>query len=172
MDERQIDKLLARIASGDNQAFEELYDKTRRGVFSFIYSYLNNYESTEDVMQTVYLKVKLNIDKYRLGTNGRAWLLEIAKNLALNEIKQRKSAEYKDELIGGNAAVQAPTGEITDIMRRTLTEEEQRIVILHVLWGYKHREIARIMDVPTGTITSKYKRSISKMQQALKEVRA
>ena len=172
MDERQIDKLLCRISTGDNQAFEGLYDKTRRGVFSFIYSYLNNYESTEDVMQTVYLKVKLNIDKYRQGTNGRAWLLEIAKNLALNEIKQRKSAEYKNELISGNAVVQAPTGEITDIMRRTLTKEEQRIVILHVLWGYKHREIARIMDVPTGTITSKYKRSISKMQQALKEVRA
>ena len=63
MDERQIDKLLTRISTGDNEAFEELYEKTKRGVFSFVYSYLDNYASTEDVMQTVYLKIKLNIDK-------------------------------------------------------------------------------------------------------------
>ena len=41
-----------------------------------------------------------------------------------------------------------------------LDEEEQRIVTLHVLWGYKHREIADIIGSPTGTVTSKYKRAI------------
>lgn len=171
MDERQIDKLLVRVSNGDNDAFEELYDKTKRGVFSFVYSYLKNYESTEDVMQTVYLKVKLNIDKYRHGTNGRAWMLEIAKNLSFNEIKRRKSTEYKDGLVS-SSTVREPSGEVTDVMRRVLSEEEQRIVILHVLWGYKHREIARELGVPTGTVTSKYKRSINKMQQALKEEKA
>ena len=169
MDERQTDKLLIRISQGDNDAFVEFYELTRRGVFTFLYSYLNNYALVEDVMQTVYLKVKLNIDKYASGTNGRAWLLQIAKNSALNELRKRKSVEYKDGLIAGEVKQFAPSGEITDVMRRVLTEEEQRIVILHVLWGYKHREIARELDVPTGTVTSKYKRSISKMRQALKE---
>ncbi|MCX4286666.1 MAG: RNA polymerase sigma factor [Clostridia bacterium] len=169
MDERQIDKLLTRISTGDNEAFEELYEKTKRGVFSFVYSYLDNYASTEDVMQTVYLKIKLNIDKYKQGTNGRAWMLQIAKNLALNELKRRKNAEYNDGLISSEPTV-ALSGEVTDTMRRTLTVEERQIVILHVLWGYKHREIAKELGVPTGTVTSKYKRSVSKMQAALKEV--
>lgn len=171
MDERQIDKLLTRISLGDNNAFEELYENTRRGVFSFVYSYVKNYESAEDVMQAVYLKVKLNIHRYRHGTNGRAWMLEIAKNLALNEIKRRNDVAYKDDVLN-TTVVHMCSGEITDVMQRTLSEEEQRIVILHVLWGYKHREIARILGVPTGTVTSKYKRSINKMQQALKEVKA
>ncbi len=171
MDERQIDRLLVRISSGDNRAFEEFYEKTKRGVFSFVYSYLKNYESTEDVMQTVYLKVKLNIDKYRRGSNGRAWLLEIAKNLSLNELKRRKSTEYKDGLITASKTPE-PSGEVTEIMKRVLSEEEQRIVVLHVLWGYKHKEIAKELGVPTGTVTSKYKRSINKMQQTLKEEKA
>jgi RNA polymerase sigma-70 factor (ECF subfamily) len=54
-------------------------------------------------------------------------------------------------------------------MDRALTDEEQRIIILHVLWGYKHREIGKILDCPTGTVTSKYKRAIEKMRKALKE---
>lgn len=171
MDEKQTDKLLVEIANGDNDAFVEFYEQTKRGVFSFLYSYLNNYAAVEDVMQTVYLSVKLNIRQYRAGTNGRAWLLQIAKNLALNELKKRKTTEYKDGLIACSDR-QEPSGEINDLMKRVLTEEERRIIILHVLWGYKHREIAAIIGLPTGTVTSKYKRSINKMQQALKEAGA
>ena len=50
-----------------------------------------------------------------------------------------------------------------------LSEEEQRIVTLHVQWGYKHRELAQILGCPTGTVTSKYKRAIEKLRKALKE---
>lgn len=167
MDGRQIDKLLIRISRGDNDAFAALYEETRRGVFSFLYSYLKDYEDTEDAMQTVYLKVKLNAAQYRHGTNGRAWLLQIAKNLALNEVKSHKRTQWEEppqEVI----EPPLPLG-ITDVMNRVLTEEECYIINLHVLWGYKHREIAKEMHCPTGTVTSKYKRSIAKLKTALKE---
>ena len=58
---------------------------------------------------------------------------------------------------------------IIGIMKRCLTNEEEKIVILHVLWGYKHREIAEILNCPTGTITSKYKRAVQKVKDKLKE---
>lgn len=168
MDERQVDKLLVKISRGDNVAFEDLYNNTRRGVFSFLYSYFKNYEDTEDAMQTVYLKVKLNIAQYSHGTNGRAWLLQIAKNCALNELHKKKYEERIDE----NTimpAQNAYSGEVATAMRKVLSPEEERIVILHVLWGYKHREIAKELNCPVGTVTSKYKRSISKLKEVLKE---
>lgn len=167
MDERQIDKLLTEVARGNNAAFEVLYEKTKRGTFSFIYSYLKCYEDTEDVMQNVYLKIKLNIDKYTSGTNGRAWILQIAKNLALNELNKRKRVEYLDEV--ETRAEEISCGSITEVMQKELSEEEYRIVTLHILWGYKHREIGEMINCPTGTVTSKYKRSIKKLKQALKE---
>ncbi len=168
MDKRQIDKLLVKISRGDDAAFGELYELTKKGVFSFLYSYLKNYENTEDVMQTVYLKVKLNIAQYRPETNGSAWILQIAKNQALNELHKSRRVNYTDEL--SITEQPATVGGITEAMGKVLTEEEQHIIILHVLWGYKHREIADQMGCPTGTVTSKYKRSIAKLKQALKEV--
>ena len=58
MKKAEIDKLLQKTAKGDNAAFERLYEKTKRGVFAFLYTYLQNYADTEDAMQTVYLKIK------------------------------------------------------------------------------------------------------------------
>ena len=129
---------------------------------------MGNRADAEDVMQNTYLKIKLNADKYTAGTNGRAWILQIAKNLALNELSKRRRAES-----GGDGEAEAqgdfPAGSVNDLMQRELSEEERRIVTLHVLWGYKHREIARMLGCPTGTVTSKYKRSVEKLKKALKE---
>ncbi len=167
MQDRQIDQLLQLIATGDNDAFETLYRQTSRGVFAFVYSYLKNYQDSEDALQTVYIKVKLNVSQYKQGTNARAWMLQIAKNTALNELKKRKPLEQLTVDIPQNDSSRKM--DITDIINKILDEDERQIVVLHVLWGYKHREIAQILNCPTGTVTSKYKRSVQKMKQALKE---
>ncbi len=164
----EIDKLLQKIARGDNAAFEELYSCTKRGIFAFLHTYLHTYEDTEDAMQTVYLKVKCNIRSYRAGTNGRAWLLQIAKNHALNELARRRTVSLDE--IGEIPYETTPFGgEVMQAMQRVLSDEEQRIVTLHVLWRYKHKEIGEILACPTGTITSKYKRAIEKLKKTLKE---
>ena len=90
MQEQQLDRLISKIARGDNDALEELYEKTKRGVFAFLYSYLDNRADSEDAMQTVYLRIKMHAGSYREGSNARAWMLQIAKNIALNELKCRE----------------------------------------------------------------------------------
>jgi len=164
----EVGELLVRIAQGDNVAFAQLYKKTARGVYAFLYTYLHNRADTEDAMQTVYLKVRKSAGHFKAGTNGRAWLLQVAKNHALSEIK--KSGRESSSEILEKIPVHQSDFCVTDAMQRVLTEEEQRIVALHVLWGYKHREIAKQLNVPLGTVTSKYKRSVEKLRHALKEV--
>lgn len=165
--------MLKRVAQGDNSAFEKLYIETKRGVYAFLYSYFNNQADCEDAMQTVYLKIKTNISQYKTGTNGLAWILQIAKNTALNEI--RADNNYK-KLKSTDSVGQAEPFEnvalknsLMTAMKRVLDEDEQRIIILHVIWAYKHKEIAEIMNCPVGTVTSKYKRAVDKMKTALKE---
>lgn len=167
MNGNKTDKLLRRIATGDNGAFEELYYLTRKGIYSFLYSYFHNHADTEDGVQTVYLKIKQNISQYNRGTNGSAWMLQIAKNYALTCLKRRKASEVYDELTV--PVTDTYSGGVIETMSRVLTEDEQRIMALHIVWGYKHREIAVMLDCPTGTVTSKYKRALKKMQDALKE---
>ena len=167
MQDKRIDKLLTEISEGSNEAFGKLYDETKRGVFSFVYSYMRNREDAEDVMQTVYLKIKLNIDSYRHGSNARAWILQIAKNQALNEPKRRRPSEELDESAAVSEDPQST--EISELMQKVLSEDEREIVILHVLWGYRHREIADRLACPVGTVLSKYNRSVKKLKDSLKE---
>lgn len=173
MNKHEIDLMLMRISNGDNVAFEKLYTETKRGVYAFLYSYLGNREDCEDAMQDVYLKIKMNILQYKAGSNGLAWILQIAKNTALNAIRANKNNEKKlyeaqsAELNFAERAEQKNT--VLAAMDRVLDGEEQRIVILHVVWGYKHKETANVLNCPIGTVTSKYKRSVEKLKIALKE---
>ncbi len=169
MYEQQLDRLIVRISGGDDDALAELYEKTNRGVFAFLYSYLDNREDSEDAMQNVYLRVKLHAGSYRPGSNARAWMLQIAKNIALNELAGR--ARTVDADLTRMAASDDGDGElgITELMKKVLTEEERRIIALHVLWGYRHREIAEMTGCPVGTVTAKYNRSVKKLKRILKE---
>lgn len=173
MKKREIDAALKRIAGGDNDAFERLYMETRRGVYAFLYSYLSDRTDCEDAMQTVYLKIKTNISQYIAGSNGLAWILQIAKNTALNEIRSKNN---RQKLKSGSDCAEAGAFDrvatkdtLMAAMKRVLDEEEQQVVILHVIWEYKHKEIAAILDRPIGTVTSKYKRAVEKLKTALKE---
>lgn len=173
MNKREIDIALKKIAQGDNVAFEQLYIETKRGVYAFLFSYFNNWADCEDAMQTTYLKIKQNIRQYNIGSNGLAWILQIAKNTALNELRARANYEKQQVVAAEQEAMGYDNLEIKDtlimIMKRVLDEEEQRIVILHVVWGYKHKEIAKIINSPIGTVTSKYKRAADKLKSAWKE---
>ena len=50
-----------------------------------------------------------------------------------------------------------------------LGQEERQVITLHALAGLKHREIARILDLPLATVLSKYSRGMKKLQLAWKE---
>ena len=172
MNNEKLNILLLKISQGDECSFENLYNHTKKGVFAFLYTYFHNYHDTEDAMQVVYLKIKKGIASYQPNSNAIAWILQIAKNYALTELKNKKTIipldeientllDYKQENFDGY--------NITKIIFSRLSEEEQRILTLHVLCGYKHREIAKFFGCPVGTITSKYKRLIAKLKTALKE---
>lgn len=167
-----IDELLGRIAEGDNGAFERLYLETRRGVFAFLLTYLHNHHDAEDAMQSTYLKIKRSIHSFDPRGNGRAWMLEIAKNTALNIIRDRSRADVsEDPTLFAKDAHSSQSGAfmIEDLMERVLDPEERRIIVLHVLFGYRHREIGEQLGLPTGTVTSKYKRATEKLRRAMGE---
>lgn len=172
MERFHINKLLVKIASGDQDAFAQLYIDTSKGVYAFLYTYLQNHHDCEDAMQEVYLKIKCNIHQYRPGTNGSAWILQIAKNHALNMLQYQSRHQMVDidevVAVAENDGLSA-VGGVMDTMRRVLTQQEQQIVTMHVLWGYKHRQIAKELGCPTGTITSKYKRAVDKLKAELKD---
>lgn len=163
MNKQEINGLMLKIAGGDNAAFEQLYNKTKRGVFAFAYSYLRNYADAEDILQETFITVKQKAYMYSAGTNAGAWLFQIVKNLCIDELRKQKLRREKNEQFNAVPNAEPDLSEL-DFLISCLNDNEKEIVILHVLWGYKHREIAKLKNLPLGTVTWQYNAAIKKLR--------
>ena len=166
MYERRLDNLMKEVTQGSERAFEELYEGMKRGVFALAYSYLRNYEDAEDVLQQTFLTVKRKAYLYRVGTDARAWIFQIAKNAALDELRKRK--QRKEGELLQEEGVETPVVFLDELTAR-LSEEEREIVIMKAVWGYKHKEIAEEKGLPLGTVTWKYNEAIKKLRKEQEE---
>jgi len=167
-----LDKLIKKYIEGDRSAFEEIYVQTRKSVYYVALSILRDRALAEDVMQSTFLKVLRNASQYRQGTNASAWILRIARNEALNLKKSRSREQVVDER--ENEGVfgsyqQDDYGLLVDLARRILSEDEFTIVMLVTACGYKRREIAKMLDSPTSTVTWKYNTALKKLRNSLEQ---
>ena len=175
MKNKDLDLLLRKMKMGNEDAFVELYNATKKGLFAFIYTYLNNYQDSEDILLETFIKIRSNIQRYKDNTNPTAWMFQIAKNEALNYINKNKRVEYVDfqenVSIAGNYEMDVEGKQILEITIKVLSQDEARIVLLHAVEGYKHQEISKILNMPLGTVLWKYNKAIKTLQEALGEYR-
>ncbi len=167
MNDKQIARLLQGVAEGDDNSLGTLYEKTKRGVFAFVYPYFNSYADAEDCVEDVFLKITKYAYTFKPTGSARGWILQIAKNTALDQTERRQKIVFTEKVPERSEPERDFT--VFDALNSVLTEDERYVVVAHVLWGYKHKEIAELLRCPIGTITSKYKRAITKLQDALKE---
>ncbi len=165
-----LDEQMERLKNGDKSALEGIYGETRRAVYYTALSVVKERMLAEDVMQSCYLAVMQSASQYRAGTNARAWIVKIARNLALNLAKKRGRELSVDEresphLFGSGGAEEY--GYLIDCARRNLPGEEFNILMLAAVEGYKRREIARILEMPLPTVTWKYHRAVKKLREIL-----
>ena len=168
----QLDEnLIVRMASNDGAAFRELYQQTSGVVYGFAMSILLNKHDAEDVMHDTFIKIYSSAVTYKPSGNPMAWILTIVRNLCLNRIRAGKVCEELseyDDLAGSlNDSDAMLDRMVLETAMNVLDAEERQIVILHAMTGFKHREIAEILDLPTGTILSKYNRALKKMRKEM-----
>ena len=167
-----LDKFIKKFMNGDASAFDEIYNRTRKSVYYVALSILRDKTLAEDVMQTTYLRVLKNIQSYVLGTNASAWIIKIAKNEAINMKKVRMREQSVDEyenltLFGVNEP--DTYGELIDLAKRLLADDEFSILMLVTACGYKRKEIGKMFDMPTPTVTWKYQNALLKIRNALEK---
>lgn len=165
-----LDKFINKFVNGDASAFDEIYNRTRKSVYYVALSVLRDKALAEDVMQTTYMRVLKNIQGYTLGTNASAWIIKIAKNEAINIKKVRMREQSVDAYENASLfGVSEPNtyGELIDLAKRLLADDEFSILMLVTACGYKRKEIGQILDMPTPTVTWKYNNALSKLREAL-----
>ncbi|MGM9607640.1 MAG: RNA polymerase sigma factor [Oscillospiraceae bacterium] len=168
----ELDRCLEGIAGRDPKALETLYRRTSAAVYAFALSILKNTHDAEDVLQDCYLKIYAGAAGYRSAGKPMAWILTIARNLCLQRLRERQRTsdlpqeDWEPWLASCQEISQEDRMVIRECMDR-LSDQERQIVILHAVAGFRHREIASLLDLPLATVLSKYSRAVRKLKQAL-----
>ena len=169
MDKHALNKSLIRMQYGDNKAFENVYNLTNKGVFSMCLSIVKDAHEAEDAMMATYIKVREKINFYKPNTNGYAWILTLCKNLCINEYKKRKREQVIDFVENEFLATSEDSTNkydipIFSIAKQVLNDAELQIVLMYAVSGYKHKEIAEILDKPLGTVLWSYNNALKKLK--------
>ena len=169
-DNRYLETAIHKMARGDRDALAALYERTHTAIYAFILSILKDKHRADDVFQDVYLKVYENAASYQVKGKPMAWMITIAKNqclMQLRKVKAEDSLEDVEELWTTNPDVEERI--LLEAAFKQISDEERNIIVLHVLSGLKHREIAQILELPLPTVLSKYHRTIKKLKGLLEE---
>lgn len=167
------ERLFERIRRGEQDAFRELYEVSYRPLYAFLLSYTLNIEDTQDLLQDTYIQILKNCHMYREKGNPMAWMMKIAKNLFLMKSREKKEAvlNYEDleNELGFEDITNVDNRIVLEKMFELLSVEERNLIIMHDISGLKYREIAKLLDMPLGTVLSRYHRGIRKLQKEFGE---
>ena len=169
------EQLLVRIAAGDQAALAELYAQAKNPVYCFALTILRDSFAAEDVMQETFLQVWKSAPTYRPGgKNALTWILGITKYTALARLREGQRAgvpleDAADQTDPRDAFRDCENRIVTQAMLAQLAQDEREIVVLHVVTGLKHREIAELLEMPLPTVLSKYRRSLKKLERLVRE---
>lgn len=173
-DAGEIERCLFAMKGRDLKALEELYRRTSASVFGFALSVLKNVQDAEDVMHDLYVSVWSAAEKYCPDGRPMAWIMTITRNLCLQKFREyQKRSDIPEEdwenYVSGNPNMSAEDKLILAECLKTLSDEERQIIVLHAVAGFKHREIAKLLEAPLSTILSRYSRALKKMQKFMED---
>jgi RNA polymerase sigma-70 factor (ECF subfamily) len=146
--------------------FYDRFEQMTNLLQSFAYSLTKNSEDARDLYQETAFRAMTNRDKFRPGTNFKAWLFTIMKNIFINNYRKKMKAntimDSTDNLFYINSgSVTIDNGAESNIMMKELTkmidklDDSIRVPFLMHYQGYKYQEIADYLDLPLGTVKSR-----------------
>jgi RNA polymerase sigma-70 factor (ECF subfamily) len=163
----------ARLAvEGDTRAFERLY----RGHVARVHGLARrmvSHEEADELTQDVFVRVWEKLDTFRGDAAFGTWLHRVAINVMLARQKKRKRNrerfEDDDTRVGIAPVRPRPTGSKVDLEAAlgSLPERARRVFVLHDVEGYKHHEIAEMMEITVGTSKSQLHRARMLMREQL-----
>jgi RNA polymerase sigma-70 factor, ECF subfamily len=166
--------LIEKSRTGDMAAFKILVNRYEGKIAGVTKSMLGQTVEAEDVAQEVFIRFYEGMEKFRGDSRLSTYLVRIAMNLSLNEIKKRKRNLLRFVSLDGAAnEKQSETG--TDLKDQLAYEmnrldaDFRAVVTLRLVEGYSTQETSELLGIPLGTVLSRLARAQKKLQIALSE---
>jgi RNA polymerase sigma-70 factor (ECF subfamily) len=170
--------LAQRAADGDMAAFEELYQRHHRRVYSVCMRMLQNATEAEDLTQEVFIQLYRKISSFRGDSAFTTWLHRMTVNQVLMHFRKR-SVKYEKTTEEGETPTQVVVGTenaqkmpivdkiALDNAIEQLPNGYRNVFVLHDIEGYEHEEVAKILGCSVGTSKSQLHKARLKMRKLL-----
>jgi len=172
---------LTKVAAiGDMAAFEEIYKRHHRRVYSICLRMLQSPTEAEDLTQDVFIQLYRKIGSFRGDSAFTTWLHRMTVNQVLMHFRKR-TVKYEKTTEEGVTPDQMVTGTANpDRMRivdkialdnaiEQLPNGYKNVFVLHDVEGFEHEEVARILGCSIGTSKSQLHKARLKLQKLLKK---
>lgn len=175
----------------DKKAKDELFEKEFfphiDALYNFAFHLTYNEDDANDLVQETYMKAYRFANSYVAGTNAKAWLFKILKNAFINEYRKRvkqptkvdyeEIASYHDsedvKLVGSldlrEEIFQGMLGDEVTKAINSLPVDFRTVILLCDIEGFTYEEIAKIIDIPIGTVRSRLHRARQMLKELLKD---
>ena len=183
------EELMARIAKGDEDAFEILVDRHQAPVLNLVYRFIGDRTQAKDLAQEVFLKVWQSAQTYEPKAKFTTWIYRITVNLCFNELKSARRRKWfsfsRFDEDSGNTfeetlADNAPSAEdlllekersrqISDTLQ-SLPESQRMALILKRYDGFSYKEIAQVIGCSVSAVESLLVRAKRTLQEKLKNL--
>ena len=177
------EKLVALALAGDRDRFGELVQRYQSRLVNYLFRLLRNLDEAHELAQEVFLKVYQALDRYDPRYKFSTWIFRVAQNAAIDQIRKRRlklvSLSRPDDLDGDGHDWELPSqerdpyGELRNRERGdaiqaavdSLPWDYRELIVLRHFGELPYEEIARLKEMPLGTVKNKLFRG----RQALKE---
>ncbi len=168
--------LLATLREKPSDGLAMLYDRYGRLVFSVALRVTQDRGAAEEITQDVFLRCWRYIDRYRPEQGSlSAWILSIAHNRAIDELRSRRGQEQRRELHTDALLQITHDPGFDEVLVRNevglalahLPAAQREVIELSFWSGLSRHEIAEHLQVPLGTIHTRLRLAMEKLREAL-----
>ena len=187
LSQEQERSLERRLKARDERALGELYDQVAPWVMGLTFRILQDEDEAGEVVGDVFVQVWRHIDQHDARRGPLVpWILSIARNRALDMLRRRRRWWRKTERIAQaqgepednvastphEASVPGwPVHREVHAALAALPEEQRRVVLLSYFEGLSHREIARRLRQPLGTVKTRMRMAHQRLTERLKHLK-
>ena len=173
------EELIESVASGDDRAFEVLYDRHGRAAWSLAFRLLRDRETAEDVMQEAFVAMWNGADRYMPASgSARTWLLSIVHHRAVDRLRQTAAHGRRQQALEQEAGrVAADDPDVADVALAHVTathvksalsdvpDDQSQVLRLAYYGGFTQVEIAGMLSLPLGTVKSRIRLGLEQVRR-------
>jgi len=176
--------LVERCLSGDQSAWEDLVKLHSRRVYAICFRFTGRDSEAQDMTQDVFLRVFKSLGSFRAGEGSFVvWLTRLTRNLLIDNYRRTKQDRATDSIEDQLPVLEQKSGlhtrtdglvagrEAGELIQRALEKlspELREAVILRDLEELEYREIAKVLNVPEGTVKSRLNRGRAELARVLR----